>query len=280
MPEGQRPYPDTDATCWTTPYRSGPDYRQGTRSQTRVSCRSNTYDSTGGAFTTNNVPGAIFDHQISPNPGPTNPYQHTTRRSGKFRGDVIRRPCSNGFKVRVQSDVPGSQPNTIPRTRRTAEAASASYHAGVPPRGANFNAIKLPSISIITASGTRTITPCSPKKQKSPNAVIPGPDADVQAAVRNIAARIADEGNPATGPVPTQRAGSALEHRVRPRDCGDDQLCIPELRSAYVSALSTPNPNCVVLVRAKAPRTPALRPPGTQLLPWPTKKYQLPTSPV
>ena len=272
-------YPDTDATYWTTPYRVEPGTRfivKGTFPNARF-MSFNTYDSTGGAFTTNNVPGAIFDYQISPNPGSTNPYQHTTRRSGKFRGDVITSTGRNAFKVRVQSDVPGSQPNTIPSAPTGTAAGSIGFllMRVYLPKGANFNAVKLPSISIITASGTRTITPCSPKKQKSPNAAIPGLDADVQAAVRNIAARIEEEGNPATGPVPTQRAGSAPSIKFARATAATTNSVFPNSASAYVSALFTPNPNRVVLVRAKAPRTPALRPPGTQPLPWPTKKYQL-----
>lgn len=272
-------YPDTDATYWTTPYRVEPGTRfivKGTFPNARF-MSFNTYDSTGGAFTTNNVPGAIFDYQISPNPGSTNPYQHTARRSRKLRGDVISSTSKSGFKVRVQSDVPSSQPNTIPSAPAGTAAGSIGFllMRVYLPKGANFNAIKLPSISIITASGTRTITPCSPKEQKSPKAAISGLDPDAQAAIRNIAARLEEEGNPATGPIPTPRASSAPSIKFARATAATTNSVFPNSASAYVSALFTPNPNRVVLVRAKAPRTPALKPPGTQPLPWPTKKYQL-----
>ena len=272
-------YPDTDATYWTTPYRVEPGTRfivKGTFPNARF-MSFNTYDSTGGAFTTNNVPGAIFDYQISPNPGSTNPYQHTARRSRKLRGDVISSTSKSGFKVRVQSDVPGSQPNTIPSAPAGTAAGSIGFllMRVYLPKGANFNAIKLPSISIITAAGTRTITPCSPKKQKSPKSALSGLDPDMQAAIRNIAARLEEEGNPATGPISTPRASSAPSIKFARATAATTNSVFPNSASAYVSALFTPNPNRVVLVRAKAPRTPALKPPGTQPLPWPTKKYQL-----
>ena len=270
-------YPDTDATYWTMPYKVEPGTRlvvNGTFPSARF-MSFNTYDSTGGAFTTNGVPGAIFDYQITPNQGATNPYQKSVKRIAKLRGDNASSRAASGFKVRVQSDVPGTSANTIPNAPAGTPSGSVGFllMRVYLPKGGNFNAIKLPSISVINSEGKQTVQPCAPKKQKSPKAALANLDEPTQAALRNIIAKLEQEAPPTAGGA--SPAGSAPTIAFSRATAATTNSVFPNSASAYVSALFTPDPNRVVLVRAKAPRTPALKPPGTQATPWPTKKYQL-----
>ena len=253
-------YPDTDATYWTTPYRVEPGTRfivKGTFPNARF-MSFNTYDSTGGAFTTNNVPGAIFDYQISPNPGSTNPYQHTTRRSGKFRGDVI----SSTRQQRFQSAGPVRRARfaTEHDPKRTHRDGSGQHrlptHAGVPTQGCQLQRDQVALNLDHHRIGNPNDHPLFAEEAEATERSDSWTRCRRQAAVRNIAARIADEGNPATGPVPTQRAGSAPSIEFARATAATTNSVFPNSASAYVSALFTPNPNRVVLVRAKAPRTP------------------------
>jgi len=270
-------YPDTDATYWTMPYKVEPGTRlvvNGTFPSARF-MSFNTYDSTGGAFSTNGVPGAIFDYQITPNQGATNPYQKSVKRLGKPRGDNATSRTASGFKVRVQSDVPGTSPNTIPNAPAGTAAGSIGFllMRVYLPKGGNFNAVKLPSISVINAEGRRTVQPCAPKQQNSPKAALAKLDDPTKAALRNIIDKLELEEPTTTGGA--SRAGSAPTIAFSRATAATTNSVFPNSASAYVSALFTPDPKRVVLVRAKAPRTPALKPPGTQAAPWPTKKYQL-----
>lgn len=257
-------YPDTSATYWTTPYRVEP----GTKlvvSGSFVDARFmsfNTYDSSGGAFEVNGVPSGIFDYQIEPNAGSKNPWQTT-----KARGDIPS--IKNSFRITVRSDVTSASVNTIPIAPTGTAAGTTGFllMRVYLPKNGDFSAVKLPNVTVVSATSRTTITPCSPKQRKGPSKKL-----------KHMLINAIDDGSATVSDVRSAPCrGSACPpdlqfFRALP---ATTNAVFPNSASAYVSALFRPDPRRVVLVRAKAPRTPGRIPPGTQPEPWPSKRFDL-----
>lgn len=254
-------YPDTSATYWTTPYRVEPGTQlivNGQYPQARF-FSFNTYDSSGGAFSYNGVESGIVDYQVNPSADSKNPWQQP-----------VKNPTNknNRFEVTVQGDVSPGTSNTIPLAPAgTADGAPGFLILRVYlPQGGDFSSLVLPSITVLSGANTKTLLPCKKKQQQPPTQALQ----DLLAATGGeIVGRVlGSRSGPCTTSCPPElefaRASAATTNSV-----------FPNSASAYVSALFTPKHGQVVLVRAKAPRTPALVAPGTEPQPWPSKKYQL-----
>jgi hypothetical protein len=264
-------YPDTAATYWTTPYRVEPGTRlvvNGSYPDARF-FSFNAYDSTFGDFTVDGVPGALYDYQIDPKAGSVNPWQH---RGGARAGAAGR------FRVTLQSSVPADRRNVMPIAPAGTTAGTVGFLVMrvYLPAGDDFSAVQLPRITVVSGSGTTTITPCR-SGQRTPigtaNANLP---ADATAALRQAAKRMRSAGRADSfGGEPCRGSACPPDLRFARASAATTDSVFPNSASAYVSALFRPDSKRVVLVRAHAPRTPALVPPGTEPLPWPTPKYQL-----
>ena len=272
-------YPDTNATYWTTPYKVEPNTRlvvNGNYPSARF-MSFNTYDSTFGAFSVNGVKGAIFDYQIMPNAGSANPWQHNGTRTApgaNLRGDLRG---GTKFRVSVSSSVPSSTPNTIPLAPAgtTPGAIGFLLMRVYLPKNGNFSAVALPSISVVTASGTSTIAPCTPGQRTAPGQPNPQLPADAAAAMKKVLTKLSTTGDSSSGPGPCQPPNCPPDLQFARASAATTNSVFPNSASAYVSAIFQPDPTKVVLVRAVAPRTPALDPPGTQPQPWQSPRYQL-----
>lgn len=254
-------YPDTDATYWTTPYRVEPDTRlilDGNYAEARF-MSFNTYDTTGGAFTVNDVPSGIYDYEIEPDAGSRNPWQERVKHITD---------ANSNFTVTIASDVDTSQSNTIPLAPIGTEDGSIGYVLlrVYLPKNADFSAVELPSVTIESSTGTRSLQPCETQQQRAPSKAIR--TLLKQAASKVVGTQVMAAAAPCRGsacPPDLQfaRASAATTNSV-----------FPNSASAYVSALFRPDRKKVVLVRGRAPRTPR-QPPGTEPKPWPSAKYQL-----
>ena len=268
-------YPDTNATYWTTPYRVEPNTRlvvSGNFPNARF-MSFNSYDSSFGAFSRNGVKSAIIDFQITPNLGSLNPWQHNVAATS-VRGDLR---AGRKFRVNVSSRVPTRTPNTIPIAPAGTTPGSLGFLVMrvYLPKNANFSAVPLPTISVLSPSGTRTIAPCAPGQRTAPGTPNHNLPSDAAATMKQLLAKLSTTGDSSSGPGPCQPPNCPPDLQFARPPAATTNSVFPNSASAYVSALFQPDPKMVVLVRALAPRTPARNPPGTQPVPWPSPRYQL-----
>lgn len=267
-------YPDTDSTYWTTPYRVEPDTKivvNGTYVNSRF-MSFNAYDSTFGSFSVNGVPGALIDYQIAPDAASVNPWQQPNTTAAQPASTVGRR-----FTVSLASDVPSQIPNTIPLAPVGTAVGSIGFllMRVYLPKNGDFSAVKLPSISLVTSTGTTTIEPCSAKAQRAPDKANKNIPPAAKAALKRLIGKALGGGNPDTSSGPCTGSACPPDLQFSRATAATTNSVFPNSASAYVSALFQPNPKQVVLVRAMAPTTPALVPPGTEPLPWPSSRFQL-----
>lgn len=268
-------YPDTNATYWTTPYRVEPNTRlivNGNFPSARF-MSFNTYDSSFGAFSVNGVKGAIVDFEITPNVGSLNPWHHHGARANP-RGELR---AGRKFRINVSSQVPTGTPNTIPNAPAGTPAGSFGFliMRVYLPKGGDFSAVTLPTISVVSPGGTRTIAQCTKGQQTAPGIPNHNLPAGSAAIMKQLAAKLSTNGDSSSGPGPCQPPTCPPDLQFARASAATTNSVFPNSASAYVSALLQPDPKKVVLVRALAPRTPALNPPGTQPQPWQSPRYQL-----
>lgn len=266
-------YPDTDSTYWTTPYRVEPDTKivvNGTYVNSRF-MSFNAYDSTFGSFSVNGVQGALIDYQIAPDAGSVNPWQQPTTAAARAA------TTGRKFTVTLQSDVPSQIPNTIPIAPTGTAAGSIGFllMRVYLPKNGDYSAVKLPNISLVTSSGTTTIKPCAAKTQRAPTKANKNVPPAAKAALKQLIGKARDGGNPDTGSGPCTGSACPPDLQFSRAMAATTNSVFPNSASAYVSAIFQPNPKAVVLVRGLAPTTPALVPPGTEPLPWPSSRFQL-----
>ena len=239
--------PDTDATYWTTPYRVEPGTRfivKGTFPNACVSCRLTPtrqhWRRIHHKITFRARSSTIKFHQTQAR---RIRYQHTTRRKAGNSVVTSRRLVATVSKC-------GSSPTCQVRNRTRSQAhpqGTAAGSIGFPlMRVCTYPGCQLPtrsscpSISIITASEPERSPLCSPKKQKLPNAVIPG--LDIRRPGGRPQTSLPGDQVRGTGNWPSSDAARRFctEHcspaRLRRRP-----TLAPELRKLYVGALFTPN---------------------------------------
>lgn len=261
-------YPDTSATYWTAPFQYEPGMTltvQGEFPQARFFSL-NTYDSTFGAFTVNGAPSALVDYQIDPDPGSANPWQDTPDGSQPEQ-----------FTVVAQDQIPGTG-NVVPIAPTGTPAGSLGYliMRVYLPEGADFATVPLPQITASSAAGTTTIEPCDGSRQTAPGTTNSSLQGTLQQAMDGAAQAQSQTKDPATG-----GGGPCRGQECPPRlaffraSAAATNAVFPNSATAYVSAIMRPRSDRVVVVRGKAPRTPARPAPGTEPVVWPQQRYQL-----
>lgn len=260
-------YPDTSATYWTTPFQYQPGMTltiSGSFPEARFFSL-NTYDDTFGAFTVNGVSSALVDYQIDPDPGSINPWQ-SSAASGE----------TEQYTVVAQDEIPGSS-NGLPIAPSGTVANSLGYLIlrVYLPEGA-FSEVPLPTITAAGPAGTVSIEPCSEGQRTSPDEVNGALPAALQEAVSAGAQLQSHAKDPADGGSGPCR-GAACPPRLAffRATAAATNAVFPNSATAYVSAIMRPRPGRVVVVRGKAPRTPARPAPGTEPVVWPQQRYQL-----
>lgn len=261
-------YPDTSATYWTTPFQYQPGMTltvSGSFPEARFFSL-NTYDDTFGAFTVNGVASALVDYQIDPAAGSANPWQASPNPGQPQQYTVV-----------AQDEVPASG-NVLPLAPTGTAAGSLGYLIlrVYLPEGGDFSDVALPDITASGPAGDVTIQPCAPGQRTAPNEENGALGADLQQAVRAAAQNLStskDEVSGGSGPC----RGNACPPRLaffRASSAATNSV-FPNSATAYVSAIMRPRSGRVVVVRGKAPRTPARPAPGTEPVVWPQQRYQL-----
>lgn len=261
-------YPDTSATYWTTPFQYEPGMTltiQGEFPQARFFSL-NTYDSTFGAFTVNGAASALVDYQIDPEPGSANPWQEAPEESQ-----------AEQFTVVAQDQIPGTG-NVVPIAPTGTPAGSLGYliMRVYLPAGGDFASVPLPQITASGPAGTTTIEPCDGSRQTAPAVPNSALTQALQQGSDSSAQEQSQAKDPATGGGGPCR-GSACPARLAffRASAAATNAVFPNSATAYVSAIMRPRSDRVVVVRGKAPRTPARPAPGTEPVVWPQERYQL-----
>lgn len=261
-------YPDTSATYWTTPFQYQPGMTltiEGEFPQSRFFSL-NTYDSTFGAFTVSGAASALVDYQIDPDAGSANPWQ-APPESGQ----------SEQYTVVAQDQIPGSG-NVVPIAPSGTAAGSLGYliMRVYLPEGGDFSAVSLPQITASGPAGTATIQPCDESGQTPPGTTNTALTGAMQQAADEASRQQTQAKDPATGGGGPCR-GTACPPRLAffRASAAATNSVFPNSATAYVSAIMRPRADRVVVVRGKAPRTPAKPRPGTEPVVWPQDRYQL-----
>lgn len=260
-------YPDTSATYWTTPFQYQPGMTltvSGSFPESRFFSL-NTYDDTFGAFTVNGVSSALVDYQIDPESGSANPWQETPDPGQPERYTVV-----------AQDEIPGTG-NVLPIAPSGTPANSLGYliMRVYLPEG-EFSDVPLPSITAAGPAGAVTIEPCAEGQRTPPDQVNDALPPALQQAVTTSAHQQSDAKDPAGGGSGPCR-GDACPPRLAffRATAAATNAVFPNSATAYVSAIMRPRSGRVVVVRGKAPRTPARPAPGTEPVVWPQQRYQL-----
>lgn len=271
-------FPDSAATYWTTPFYAEESLEievDGQYPNARY-MSFNVYDESGGSFEANGVSSGTADYQIDPSPGSVNPFQTKGEPGGSFT-------------VMLSAQAKPGEANTLPLA-----PAGATGRNGAPlgfllyrvylPTGGN-SAVRLPRLTLVK-DGERMVLPRCPT-----------PSGRLAMAVRSKAAatKAARALGGKLGVKPAKLLGTLLElgHAVKQGGSGGTKPCrgsqcpppmkffrasaastnsfFPNVNNAYVSALFRPQEGRVIVVRGKAPTTPA----GTSPVPWPQPGLQL-----
>lgn len=271
-------FPDSAATYWTTPFYAAKGLEveiEGQYPNARY-MSFNVYDESGGSFEANGVSSGIADYQIDPNAGSVNPFQSNAEPGGSFT-------------VTLTEDAKVGETNTLPLApegaigKHGAPLGFLVYRVYLPTGGSA--AVELPKLSLVKSGKRVTLSRC------------PAPTGKFSALARSkeTASKAARKLGAKLRVRPTKRMAYALLKLGKAlrggsqgtRPCRGSK-CPPPLRffrasaaatnsffpnvnNAYVSALFRPVPGTVVVVRGKAPRTPA----GTSPVPWPQEELQL-----
>jgi hypothetical protein len=271
-------FPDSAATYWTTPFRAeqGLEIKiEGQYPDARY-MSFNVYDESGGSFEANGVSSGIADYQIEPSSGSVNPFQAKGEPGGSFTVSL------NG------SAKPGDV-NTLPLApegeagKNGAPIGFLLYRVYLPTGG--NGAVQLPKLTVVEDGKPVPLPRC------------PAGSGMLTASVRSngSAADAARALGPKLQVRPKQvfRALLKLGKAVKKGESGGTNPCrgsecppplqffrasaastnafFPNVDNAYVSALFRPVAGKVVVVRGKAPTTPA----GTSPVPWPQAGLQL-----
>jgi hypothetical protein len=271
-------FPDSAATYWTTPFHAeeGLEISVDGQYPNARYMSFNVYDESGGSFEASGVPSGIADYQIDPNPGSVNPFQAKGEPGGSFT-------------VRLSGEAKPGEANTLPlapegSTGKDGAPLGFLLYRVYLPTGGN-GAVRLPRLTLVKDGEKVALPRC------------PTPSGRLTTAVRSktAATKAAQALGGKLGVKPAKLLGTLLKlgHLVKKGESGGTKPCrgsecppsmkffrasaaatnsfFPNVNNAYVSALFRPKAGKVVVVRGKAPTTPA----GTSPVPWPQPKLQL-----
>lgn len=217
--------PDTAASYWLLPYvvRPGLTLTVTGGFQSARYLSFNTYNSTFGSFTNNGVASALTDYRIDADTGSSNPWQDGSAPGGRYT-------------VTVSSNIAPGQPNTLP----LAPAGAATGQPGfliirfyLPAGGQS--AVELPTVTETLNGESRVVPTCTQ----------PG---------GNTAANAAFEAVTRAG-LPFPGDSSKGFSRL---DSTGVVSAFPNIDNAYLRySIIPPTDDRVLVIRGKAPRTPA-----------------------
>jgi hypothetical protein len=267
-------FPDTSATYWTTPYLALPGMSievAGTFPETRFLAFT-AYNNAGGVYeSATGAPSQITDFDIVPAPGTPqpNPWAATSAPDTPA-GGTFTVTLREGVDPGDENAIPILPPDPQPQGKAPANLGFLVMRVYLPEGGAQD--VRLPTLTVVDAQGTRTTLPaCSGKGMAALGKI--GKAAKFLRIMKQIKAGTWPTPQPA--PCTTSPGGCPPSYSFFRASAATTNSFFPNDANAYASMLFTPTRGEVVVIRMLAPTSPWDVEGGTTPVPWPNDDYQL-----